>query len=395
MSVRTGPSAEVLLRPPKEWPSEAKHIYDSGPAERFFPPDELGLFEQRQLFAEARNWLMPVLCRGDEEHPLGQLWHRKDWLASCELLSLAMNLRRLRGDATFRDFLRNARKKVCGTDPANRAGHWWEFWCAATLHHPGQRVRPPGQGEPGFDLWVAHKSGANVRVSCKALEASDNEKAFRRFCHALQARIETVLPNEKALQIIMVLQREREPDDLDPQSVFLRVAECLRRATDKNQGFTTGGWYMNVGPFVREATDLPFAQTEPSYSLVIASEYPKDEQVRFFSLLDRAIANLSKHCSQVGNGVTNALFVRVPPPISMKEARAIIESKLGSDTAHISMVALHRTQLSVKNHGGGGVQLAQEYLCLHNPHAAVPLPADFDAELPIGVRTGAPRANVT
>src|SRR5690349_9699256 len=95
----------------------AAGTYDFGPplANRAFLENAQSRAEQARLLVVARRWLFPVLATGlgFGRHPLRQLWHRTDWLATTELLSLAMNLERLRRNPQNAEFLKRCRKQAC------------------------------------------------------------------------------------------------------------------------------------------------------------------------------------------------------------------------------------------------------------------------------------------
>src|SRR5712671_3706965 len=98
-------------------PTEPSHT------DRAFPVDQLGDAGKSELLDLVRAWILPVLTSKRVNHPFYELWYRKDWLASTELLSLGMNLRRLYPRLKESDFLRNCRRQAISDNADNRTGH--------------------------------------------------------------------------------------------------------------------------------------------------------------------------------------------------------------------------------------------------------------------------------
>lgn len=346
--------------------------------------------EQAELLETAGRWLFPVLANGQGfgQHPLRQLWHRTDWLATTELLSLAMNMNRLRRNPANADFLRLCRKNACSNNRDNRTGSLWELWSAAIIDRAEHRVRPAAKGEPGFDLWVERSDGQRLRVSCKALNPSQNELAFRTLADDIHAHLEALLVPSDQLQIVMILDTKLQRPPVSAQQLASAIKEqfAARRKGRIHAHFVVGGWYVHVRPY--HSTE-PLWSGESSYSLMIASTYPKDEQRRFTSKLEDAFSNLAQHCTPLPAATTNALFVKVPPPISMKDAVALVEEAFSQGHEHVSAVYLFRSQL-VSTQASSSALLGHEYLCVGNPRATTPA-TELRVELPIGTFVNEPR----
>jgi hypothetical protein len=371
----------------------ASGAYDLGPAlaDRAFLANAQSNDEQAELLQIARRWLFPVLANGQGfgQHPLRQLWHRRDWLATTELLSLAMNLRRLQRNTKNADFLKRCRQHACSLSRDNQTGAIWELWCAAIIERAEHRVRPAANAEPGFDLWVERESGQRVRVSCKALSPSVNELAFRAMAEEIQAHLEAVLVPTDRFSIFMLLDTALQRPMIPPEELARGIREQFAtRRSAQRADFVVGGWYVHVRPYHSEA---PLWDGEATYSLTVASTYPKDEQRRFTSKLNDALSNLAKHCTPLPAHTTNALFVRVPPPISMKSAVELVETELAHEEhAHVGAVYLFRAQLVADGEAHLSAVLGHEYTCVFNPRATAPT-AELHVELPIGKFVNEPR----
>jgi hypothetical protein len=351
------------------------------PTERAFPEDQLGATEKAKLLELVRAWILPVLTSRRRNHPFFELWHRKDWLATTELLSLGMNLRRLDARLKDSDFLKNCRKQSVSDNADNRTGHLWEVWCAGVLEHPSQAVVPAPKNKPGFDLSF-ESAGTGVRVSCKALNPSKQELEFRTFCEVLNACLAQRLRAGLVVHIVMVSEAPERGVQRDAMALGDQVADI---ANQKMGSFSLGEWKIYVTPYRHR---LPFWNGEASYSLFVASTYGDEEQRRFTTKLEDALENLDRHCGSPPPNTTNVVLMRVPPPISMADAKALSASRLTRDISHVSTVILVRTQLFLRP-DGGVAQLGNEYERVENPNAALATP-DFKIELPIGIPIGEP-----
>jgi hypothetical protein len=351
------------------------------PTERAFPADQLGAAEKAKLLEHVRTWILPVLTSGRRDHPFFELWHRKDWLATTELLSLAMNLRRLDARLKGSDFLRNCRKQSVSDNADNRTGHLWEVWCAGVLEHPSQAVIPAPNNTPGFDL-TFESAGVGVRASCKALNPSKQELEFRTFCEVLNACLAQRLKAGRFVQIVMVSEAPERGVQRDAIALGDQIAELANQTLGS---LSLGEWKIYITPYHHRQ---PFWNGEASYSLFVASAHGDEEQRRFTTKLEDALENLDRHCSNPAPNTTNVVLMRVPPPISMADAKALSASQLTRDISHVSTVILMRTQLFLRT-DGGVAELGHEYERVENPAAAVPTP-DFKIELPIGHPIGEP-----
>ncbi|MGH7439274.1 MAG: hypothetical protein ACRENE_26610 [Polyangiaceae bacterium] len=197
------------------------------PTERAFPEDQLGAAEKEELLGLVRAWILPVLTSKRRNHPFYELWYRKDWLATTELLSFGMNLRRLGSRLKDSDFLKICRKQSNSDNADNRTGHLWEMWCAAVLEHRTQHIIPSAKNTPGFDLSF-DCSGTRIRVSCKALNPSKQEEEFRTFCEVLDISLAQRLKAGLYVKIVMVSEAPERGVQRDARAIGDQIAEIAK-----------------------------------------------------------------------------------------------------------------------------------------------------------------------
>jgi hypothetical protein len=303
---------------------------------------------------------------------------RNDWLASAELTALGMHLERVESIASSASFLREVRKLARSNSASNRTGHLWELVAASMFNEPTHPVELPKSNNPGFDFTLCPPEGPRVRVSCKALNPSDNELAFRDFAVELEASVAGLARVGQPVQLIFGRQNAT-PAALDADSCMVATREILGRP---DGAYSANGWLIVKRRLTRQASRFYFK--EASHSVTVMSEYPADEQRRFASMVERTLDNLTQHCSPPSSGTTNAALIKVPAPISIGLAEDTIRTLFDSSSLpHLAGILLYRTQVLSQGPDVGGF-LAHEYRQIANPHAATAFPP-LAFNVPVGL----------
>ena len=290
-----------------------------------------------------------------------------------------MNIGRLTKTSLHQNFLQNCRKHVLSLDEANRTGHVWELWCAAVLEHATQRVTPAAQSRPGFDLSLTVGS-ESIRISCKALNPSDVERKFRATCEMIYTLLGHYLRPGTAAAIVVDL-KDTGANGHDPVQLAQRITNAVSMGFSESRADDAT---IHVAPYRLSKAWWP---GKASFHLTIAQSHAKNEQVRFRSKLDDALRNFAMHSAPLPDKTAAAIFVKVPPPVSMSQAIAETKGALNTLDAPISAVFLNRTQL-FWSPTGGPPQLGHEYERVDS-HARQRLP-ELLIELPIGIAIGEP-----
>ena len=154
--------------------------------------------------------------------------------------------------------------------------------------------------------------------------------------------------------------------------------------------FPIGEAVVHVFPYL---ASQPFWPAKASYQLTIVQRHNKNEQARFRTKIAEAAENLLAHAPPSTSRSMNAIFIRVPPPISMAEAIEATRDLLSARFADVSTVFLNRTQLFLPG-TGGPAQMGHEYQRVDNPLATYRAP-ELLIELPIGTAIGEPQVSVS
>jgi hypothetical protein len=149
--------------------------------------------EKLEFLRKVEQWLgHDWLTAKSPNHPVKELWKRKDWLATSELLTLGEALA-LVGPTASDKTLREAANDVRSSDYGNRRGSVWEFFAASLLQTPSQSVAMAPAGHPGYDFELQLGDLYRIRFSCKALIESRWERDFMEFSQSLYKSLATAV----------------------------------------------------------------------------------------------------------------------------------------------------------------------------------------------------------
>lgn len=306
-------------------------------------------------------------------NPLQQLWQTAGHVQATELYILGKTLKHIKPLMSPRAW-GTIERYIKGNDEGLRAGAMFELVSALLVTSPGQQVSMPPSGQPGYDILVK-VGNKSLRISCKALLPSVHERKFNSFAVLVQGVMRQVAQPDRPSHMSLALLDHTDNFKYDVR-ILPRFAEAYHQwhlyPHDKPFfGHKIGGWFAQFSEL--GSSELPFMPGVPSYSLLVAAEFAKDEQRRFDAKMTEAVENLGKHCRQVDNTVTNLIFIRLPNAVSLGAAK-LFAARYWEEArpAHIAGVFFFRTkvtttrdlQTSAVTWESGGSD---------NPHAASPL----------------------
>lgn len=298
---------------------------------------------KRGALAAFEELIGPTWLRRVEEHPIRELWARDDWLATLELVNMGILARKLRPLGS-KEWWSTARQKLRSEIPGDIAGTAFEIVAGATLHSHGQTVRLAEPSQPGYDIALRANDGGVLRISCKALTISNEERKFRTFVDRLRVRVVPHIGPGVPLSVTMLLGVRDDASTFDLDKMTASVAECIRRRAEGQNGFFAHGWFIGVRPLPPQKGAL-FDPGESSHSFYAAQEHSRDEQERFSGKLHKAIDGLRRHCGNVTASCSNAVLIKLPYWIDDDEAEAYVRVALARNAAHVSAVILFRSHV--------------------------------------------------
>lgn len=292
--------------------------------------------KEREIRAFA-DYLGEPWLSGRGHHPIRALWARDDWLATLEILSFGALIERLHG-ITPLDYLRKARNKLRAEELGQVAGTAFELELAGLLSCHDQQVQLAAPGQPGYDLTVAFTGGGQVAISCKALSASTSELSFLRLAdHVYNGLLSTLMPGFP-VELWMMLKQETDPACIDWVAAVRELLQCA--------GQIEGKMFLcsqDIGAVVRKAVPLGknrFSPIDRSLSFVATQQMARDEQRRFESKIQKAVANMPRSSAM---NRANAIAIKLPQWISDQRAALFVKSLFEDQrNDHIAAIILFR-----------------------------------------------------
>ena len=319
--------------------------------------------KDRDTFLKAvENWFgTQWLSQLDGSHPLQRLWRRRDWLSSAELFTIGWALTNQQPMCESDWFIKAARE----IKKAPTSGDLFELIAAAMLNNETHEAHLSTYGHPGSDVRVLLPSGTVVNVSCKSLNPSDQELAFRKGANEL---VQTVVSKAESIQaspqILAVTDTFGIPGTLLREQVTRNICHPLMDTV-----FTAGTWTVHVGLLPPSEPNLVVSTyVTPSYHIIVASPLNSGEQRRFENLFRKATNNLKKHHPSVSRMSINMIMIKLPESVSFGTAAYWLDGQFTSAYSSITAVLLYRTSLRRDNEG---VFVSHEVFLRHNPHAKV------------------------
>jgi hypothetical protein len=303
-----------------------------------------------------------------ESHPMRKLWKRRDQLATTELLSVGQAFEQL-GHRVTNKIRQDLQRRFRSTEIGAREGAAFELMAAATFDADAHPVKLPPVAEPGYDFALQF-GDRRVRVSCKVLVPSAEERAFEAAGPRIVKTVRDVLPRHAYVGVVL--------EQLKPGVAVESTLGDLRRSVLAAGALWTPGFRATSGEMNWRVTLVtlseppdPFVWAKQQSHVIIATSPPaRDEQLRFAGKMNEALSNLRRHRGQVSDAETNVVFLKVPKSISFRRATEMLGEIWPMDTEHVSAVYLYRSQVFRDTQ-----QISHEFVPIANPRATIPLTA--------------------
>jgi len=339
--------------------------------QRIDPFRELGDKDTREQWLQGiATWLGKDWLNEPGYHPIRDLWKRKDWIASSELLSLGEALEKIKSIASTR-WVREAATRARSDDRGEIAGPIFEVIAARMLDHENHKVTLPKPSEPGFDLWLTFPNSSKLRVSCRALLPSDADLGFQKSMGLLQPLFPLMVPSKLPTATFLYWSGSKVPKGETLISALPQLAKTYRswQELQKGYGYAIGDWYFGYTALAG-LTKHPFWDKKSSYTFIAVSNRLTYEQIRFESAVRQKIGNLAKHCFDVNDKVSNIIFMKVPQYISIALAKEYLDKIWDSSTQHITGILLYRSSITMEEDLSES-RISHEMTFVENPGASI------------------------
>lgn len=302
-----------------------------------------------------------------QDNPIPELWRRKDWLATSELLHFGHAIAEVRAKSGER-WLRDHIQRIRAHDLQGARGSVFEITAASMFGTSNQEVDYAAPSQPGYDLVLKLPTNRQLRVSCKVLSASAYGRAFPHWGHETFRRaLETFLAGTP-VHITLTTRRPAAPTPSSDAVINTARAAISLCATTWGE-VDLGPWRMSIRPLT-PFSDAKFLDTKVSLGLTVLAPHGINEQKRFDDKIDEACRNLSRHAPPPNDEIGNVVLIKIPETVSLEAA--ISYAKAGPLQTHeyISGVLLFR---SVVCSNGKDIGIGHQFKVVPNSAAAFPL----------------------
>jgi hypothetical protein len=329
--------------------------------------DPMGDFpmEQKLTYLRMVESFLGQSWLASSQGPIVDLWRRKDWIATSELLHFGnaiYDVERQGGAKWLRDHM----KRIRTNSLEGARGSVFEIGAASMLGTAGQTVDYAKPSQAGYDLLVTLPNSRRLRISCKVLSASAYAREFWSTGHDLFRSLRECLGPGVPTHITLV---SPHPAPRVPTTHELANAVRGIQLIGVVPHAQLGPWHVALAP-LRPFSDAEFFETERSLGLTISAPHSPREQRRFDEKVDEACRNLAAHAPPPDETTGNVIFMKVPESVSLDTAIEYAKRGPLSGNTHIAGVLLFRT---VVCSNGASFGLGHQFKLINNPAANFPL----------------------
>lgn len=275
-----------------------------------------------------------------EEHPLQQLWKRKDYLATNELMILGIVLNGLkRKNVTW---LKNLVKKSKSIDRNTRIGAFFEMFGLGYFQEKNYTILPAAINQKGFDGIIQFSNGAAIRLSLKNYGESVHNSEFESKCKDLDLEIKQILRRVNSPPIVILIDfSESYPGKNQWKDLSSSIARIIRKFDGEiYHEKLKSGWNvylsnLNLYPDIAH----PISK---SYTLIVVCDYHKNEKKNLIDKLDEGFYNLKNHSNIQDNSIINFVYVHLPMTASMQACTEWATMYLTTNSKLISGVIFYQ-----------------------------------------------------
>ncbi len=275
-----------------------------------------------QVIADYFNikWL-----KSHRDHPIQKLWNRKDPLATHELFTFGICLKRMA--SIDPKWVKKLVHKIKVEDANSRLGALFEIIGLGIISNIEQRVIPTKGNNPGFDGILELSEGRQMRISLKNYGISSRNKNFLSKSQEFTDHLKKLLKEKKIISVHLLISTERNyPEDKDWHDLFSHISSILDSfIANKSPIFVINDFWI-VGFANINNSPEHFHSDYNSYSLIIAVPFYANEEKNLFDKLDEACYNLVEHSKIETDKIINVVEIHLPVSASIIKCKEWVES---------------------------------------------------------------------
>lgn len=239
--------------------------------------------------------------------PLQQLWARRDFLATNQLLLLGDAVQHL--GSINPAWAKQQVKLVKGNDANNSRGAIFEFVGLNLFRQCGLGVVPATGSNPGYDGTVRYADG-ELRLSLKSYGASNPERTVEAKALKIRDLFAALLQKQDRSGFDLRIACKRYPTDDDWAALESALPSLIANLPADHAGVQVGEWSV-FGRQLHLTGDEKLAPSRRSYMFVLWCPHHKNEHLNLESKLDEAAANFTRHAGDAAPSTRRGVLVRL------------------------------------------------------------------------------------
>lgn len=253
------------------------------------------------------------------------LWQRKDLLATTELFSLGFAILSLQD---YKDFINDKVIQIKSSDIKNVNGALFEIFGLSflTKHY---RTIPSKKNQSGFDGEIHFSKNKQARLSIKNFSISTHHQSFLNESKKIEDLIQKNIKEYNCNPLeILIHKKNSYPSDSDWEVLRDNIEGCFPYYNESpNKSLfrcEIGDWSVTIKSL--ENPNKLFAQSQKSYTLILSSNFHKNEEKNMFDKLEEACGNLAKHGGDETSEIKNFIIIHLQSNVSRENCKLWVEN---------------------------------------------------------------------
>lgn len=288
-----------------------------------FPEDRLRESIDAVVKHFGKEWIL-----ASKWHPIGALWARSDFLATCELLWLGDSL--LRFEPVDVKWLAHTVERMRDSHPSSRIGPAFELLFGATFISAQQIVRPAQPNQEGYDFDIAIKEGPFFRLSFKNFGTTTREQTFKKRSREIEAAILDRARKRGIPWVGFLAELDHYPNETDWSELRSGILCRIGLESSPSQ---KKGW--QIWPVSSPVSHNFLEPSHTSCNLVFKAPHHENERKTFLDHIDEACSALNRTCPFFEDNVTPGIVFRISETAPFNDYIQWGREYLARDDVHI------------------------------------------------------------
>lgn len=239
-----------------------------------------------------------------------RLWNERYYLSTVELYSLGHAIRTMK--AIDKKFVDDKVALIKTNDSKNINGAVFEI-LAMNMFALANPVKPAKENQAGYDGLVM-PADKTIRLSIKNYSISKHQESFMHYCEQVNNLVTSYLNEFDSPPLeIFIHKKIGYPSASDWQQLIDNLHGVFIEYNKMGKHFVRmemGDWSITVQGLIVEGET--FAKVKKSYTLIMSSQFHKNEEKNLFDKLEEACVNLAKHETVESVDEKNFIIIHLP-----------------------------------------------------------------------------------